>query len=228
MKNLIMQELTGWKPWEAAWLLFAVTAIVAISFVRGENAIGIISAVTGAACVVLTGKGKLSAYIFGLVNIVLYAYISYRATLYGETMLNLLYYLPMQFVGWFAWKKHMDFRSGEVVKRRLTRKGRLISLAAIAVGTFFYGFVLKKMGDMLPFLDAFTTVASIYAMFVSIKRFAEQWIVWVVIDAFSIYMWATAFASSSEYIATLMMWCVYLVNAIIMFCKWMGESREEI
>lgn len=228
MKNLIKQELTGWKPWETAWLLFAVTAIIAISVVRGENAIGIVSAVTGAVCVVLTGKGKLSAYIFGLVNIVLYAYISYRATLYGETMLNLLYYLPMQFVGWFAWKKHMDCRSGEVVKRRLTRKGRLVSLAAIIVGTIFYGLFLKKMGDLLPFVDAFTTVASVYAMFVSIKRFAEQWVVWVIIDAFSIYMWATAFAITSEYIATLMMWSVYLVNAIIMLCKWMGESHEEV
>lgn len=228
MKNLIKQELTGWKPWETAWLLFAVTAIIAISVVRGENAIGIVSAVTGAVCVVLTGKGKLSAYIFGLVNIVLYAYISYRATLYGETMLNLLYYLPMQFVGWFTWKKHMDRRSGEVVKRRLTRKGRLVSLAAIIVGTIFYGLFLKKMGDLLPFVDAFTTVASVYAMFVSIKRFAEQWVVWIIIDAFSIYMWATAFAITSEYIATLMMWSVYLVNAIIMLCKWMGESHEEV
>lgn len=228
MKNLIKQELTGWKPWETAWLLFAVTAIIAISFVRGENAIGIVSAVTGAMCVVLTGKGKLSAYIFGLVNIVLYAYISYRATLYGETMLNLLYYLPMQFVGWFTWKKHMDRRSGEVVKRRLTRKGRLVSLAAIIVGTIFYGLFLKKMGDLLPFVDAFTTVASVYAMFVSIKRFAEQWVAWIIIDAFSIYMWATAFAITSEYIATLTMWSVYLVNAIIMLCKWMGESHEEV
>ena len=56
---------------------------------------GIISATTGVACVVCTGKGKLSAYIFGVVNCVLYAIISYQAKLYGETMLNALYYVPM-------------------------------------------------------------------------------------------------------------------------------------
>ncbi|SHK46639.1 nicotinamide mononucleotide transporter PnuC [Fibrobacter intestinalis] len=66
--------------------------------------LGIISATTGTICVILTGKDKLSAYVLGLMNVLLYADIAYRATLYGETMLNLLYYLPMQFVGWFSWK----------------------------------------------------------------------------------------------------------------------------
>lgn len=226
MKNILRQELVGWKPFEVAWLLFAVISIVVISVIQGETLLGIVSATTGTACVVLTGKGKLSAYIFGLVNIVLYAYISYQATLYGETMLNVIYYLPMQFIGWFAWKRHMDASNGEVVKRRLDTRGRIVSVAAILVGTILYGLILKKMGDMLPFVDAFTTVASVYAMLVSVKRFAEQWIVWVIIDAVSIYMWATAFVNTSEYIATLMMWCVYLVNAIIMLIKWMKDSRE--
>lgn len=216
----------GWNPLEVAWLFFAVAAIVVISVVQGETLLGVVSATTGTACVVLTGKGKLSAYVFGLVNVLLYAYISYKATLYGETMLNALYYLPMQFVGWFAWKKHMDSSSFEVVKRRLTRNGRLVSLGALVAGTILYGFILKKMGDMLPFVDAFTTVASVYAMFISVKRFAEQWVVWIVIDAVSIYMWATAFVNTSEYIATLLMWIVYLVNAIIMLVKWMKGSHE--
>ena len=104
MKDFIRLELAGWKPWEVVWLLFALLAVVAISLIQGETLLGIISATTGTICVILTGKGKLSAYVLGLMNVLLYADIAYRATLYGETMLNLLYYLPMQFVGWFSWK----------------------------------------------------------------------------------------------------------------------------
>lgn len=226
MKDLIKQEFRGWELWEAAWLFIAVIAIFVISIIQGETLLGIVSATTGTACVVLTGKGKLSAYVFGLINVVLYAYISYQATLYGETMLNALYYLPMQFIGWFAWKKHMDSDSSEVVKRRLTIKGRLLSAVIVASGTVVYGIILRTLGDMLPFTDAFTTVASVYAMFVSVNRFAEQWIVWIAVDAVSIYMWAIAFVNTSAYIATLMMWCVYLVNAVIMLIRWMKECHD--
>ena len=53
------------------------------------------------ACVVCTGKGKLMAYVFGTVNVVLYAIISLKAKYYGEVMLNLIYYFPMEFYGFY-------------------------------------------------------------------------------------------------------------------------------
>ena len=96
---------------------------------------GIISSVTGVACVVLTGKGKLSAYLFGLVNCVLYAIISYQAKLYGETMLNAIYYVPMQFVGFYVWSRHMDQDTGEVIKKRMKPMGFAAMCAAIAAST---------------------------------------------------------------------------------------------
>lgn len=82
-------------------VIYACTIITSLSIYWQDTIMGIVSATTGVACVVCTGKGKLSAYIFGLVNCVLYAIISYNANLYGETMLNALYYIPMQFVGFY-------------------------------------------------------------------------------------------------------------------------------
>ena len=91
VKKIIENEIKGWKKWEVLWLVFACMVIVALSFYWHESWMGIISATTGTACVICTGKGKLSAYLFGLVNSVLYAIIAYKATLYGETMLNVFY-----------------------------------------------------------------------------------------------------------------------------------------
>lgn len=97
-KKFIKNEIEGWKKLEVTWLLIACAVIVGLSIYWDDTVMGIISSTTGVVCVVCTGKGKLSAYIFGLVNTVLYAVISYKAALYGETMLNALYYVPMQFV----------------------------------------------------------------------------------------------------------------------------------
>ncbi len=227
VKKFLINEIEGWKKWEITWLFLACAVITSLSIYWGDSLMGIISAVTGIACVVCTGKGKLSAYIFGIVNCVLYAIIAYRATLYGETMLNIIYYVPMQFVGFCVWKKHMNEESKEVEKRHMNWKGRIIAVVLIVFATIFYGLVLKKLGDAMPFVDSFTTISSVAAMIISIKMFAEQWWIWVAVDVFSVYMWWCDFTSGSENMATLLMWIVYLGNAIIMLVKWEKEARRK-
>lgn len=225
MKELLRSELSGWKKSELAWLIFACAVITGLSIYWGDSLMGIISSVTGVACVVCTGKGKLSAYAFGLVNSVLYAIISYRATLYGETMLNALYYVPMQFVGFYVWSKHMDQQTGEVVKKRMKPRGFALLVAAIAAATVLYGFLLRALGDAMPFVDSFTTVSSVAAMIISVWMYAEQWWIWVAVDVFSVYMWWCDFRSGSDNMATLLMWVIYLGNAVIMLIRWEKEAR---
>ena len=60
------------------------------------DVLGSVAGITGVLCVVLVAKGSIWNYIFGLVNVSLYAYISYKAALYGDAALNALYYVPMQ------------------------------------------------------------------------------------------------------------------------------------
>lgn len=224
--ELLRDELSGWKAWEIAWLFGSCAVIVILSLYWHDTWMGIVSAATGTACVVCTGKGKLSAYLFGLVNCVLYAIISCQTKLYGETMLNLLYYLPMQFVGLYTWSKHMNEETKEVVKKHMKLSGRLLLAASVLLGTAAYGCILKAMYDAMPFVDAFTTVASVAAMVVSVRMFAEQWWIWIIVDVFTIYMWLTAFLQGNENVAALIMWTIYLVNAVIMLIKWEREAKQ--
>lgn len=225
MRDFIKNELTGWKKFEVLWLVLACGVITGLSIYWGDTVMGIISSTTGVACVVCTGKGKLSAYIFGLINSVLYALIAYKATLYGETMLNALYYVPMQFVGFYIWSKNMNSETHEVAKKYMKNSGRIILLLSILTATYFYGLILRFLGDAMPFVDSFTTVSSVVAMIVSVKMFAEQWWIWVTVDIFSVYMWWCDFQSGSDNMATLLMWVVYLGNAIIMLVKWEREAK---
>lgn len=227
MKNFIKNELSGWKKWEVSWLVIACAIITGLSVYWQDTLIGIISSTTGVACVVCTGKGKLSAYLFGLVNSVLYAIISLNAHLYGETMLNAIYYVPMQFVGFYVWNKHMNSETKEVEKRHMDMKGRLLLLIVMIAATYVYGLFLRSIGDAMPFVDSFTTVSSVIAMIISVKMFAEQWWIWVAVDVFSVYMWWCNFKTGGDNMATLLMWTVYLGNAIIMLVKWEKESHSK-
>ena len=148
VRTWLQNEISGWKKWEVAWLITACAIIVALSIYWQDTWMGILSATTGAACVICTGKGKLSAYVFGLVNSVLYAIISYQAALYGETMLNALYYVPMQFVGFYTWSRHMNTETNEVIKKNMKWTGRLMMTAFILAGTDFRQDVCGAVVDL--------------------------------------------------------------------------------
>ena len=225
LQVIIKNELLGWKVWEIVWLLLSSITILILSIYWNDSVIGIISAVAGVACVVCTGKGKLSAYAFGLINTILYAYIALVARFYGEVMLNVLYYLPMQFYGFYVWNKNIDETTLEVKKRKMKTKHLVVLLVAVLLATIGYGYLLKFINGAMPFVDALSTVVSVAAMIVSIKMYAEQWLLWIIVDAVTVIMWGVAFANGQESVATLVMWMIYLINAVVMQVKWTKEAE---
>ena len=225
LKNYLKSEFTGWKALDIIWMAVATAVILGVSLYWKDNWIGITSALTGVWCVILTGKGKRSCFIFGVVNVLLYAFIAYKERYYGEVMLNLIYYFPMNFVGWFVWKKHMNDDTGEVAKVRMPLKKGFIVYGLTAAAIFLYGLVLRALGGKLPFVDSMSTVVSVTAQILSIMRLAEQWILWIVVDVVTVIMWAVSFAQGSDSIATLAMWSIYLLNAVFMYIKWYKEAK---
>ena len=225
IRSYITEELSGWKKWEVIWLLVSCAVIFALSVYWKDSVMGIISATTGVACVVFTGKGKLSSFLFGMVNSLLYAIISYEAKFYGEVMLNALYYFPMQFYGLYVWSKHMNAETHEVIKKEMSVRGKIILGLSVTGATIVYGFILKALGGTMPFIDALSTVISVVTLVISIKMYAEQWMLWIVVDAVTVVMWAISFAQGGESIATLLMWVLFLINGVVMHIKWTKEAR---
>ena len=226
LSKFLKEECSGWKKWEVIWLIFANLIILGVSAYLGDNALGIITSMTGVTCVILVGKGKMSNYIFGTVNVLLYALTAWKARYYGDVMLNLLYYFPTNIIGWFVWIRHVDKESNEVYKERMKVKQDIIVTLISIIGIFAYSYILKLLGGNLPLVDSMSTVLSIVAQVLMIKRYTEQWIVWIVVDVVSVIMWIAALFGEGQSIAVLMMWAVYLANAIIMFVKWYKESKK--
>lgn len=223
--NKITKELKSFKSWEVAWLLFANIVILAVSVYMGDTPIGIICSITGTCCVILTGMGKMSNFLFGTINVILYAYVAWNAKYYGEVMLNLLYYFPTNIIGFVAWKKHMNEEKNEVQMLRLTLKQDVMLALACVAGIFGYSYVLKLLGGNLPLIDSMSTVLSVVAQILLIRRRMEQWIIWIIVDVVTVIMWIAAFFNGGESVAVLMMWIVYTINAFIMFIKWYKGSK---
>ena len=225
LKEIVKRELSGWKKWEVIWLLLATAVILGLSIYWKDSMTGIWAALTGIWCVILTGKGKLSSFWVGTVNTILYAVVAWQARYWGEVMLNLIYYVPMNFVGLYMWSKNMNNQTEEVVKERMSFKGSVLAYTCVIAGTLGYGVILNLMNGTLPFIDSMSTVFSIFAQFLCVKRYMEQWVLWIVVDIVTVIMWVYAFINGTGDMATVLMWSIYLINAIIMFAKWKKDTK---
>lgn len=195
---------------------------VYLGIVDGSNDfIGLTACITGVICVVMTAKGHISCYYFGLVNILAYVYIAYISKFYGEVMLNGLYYLPMQFIGIYLWKKNMNEGDNIVKGKTMTIKQIILLVLTSIVSICIYSLVLQKLHGNLPIIDATSTVLSVFAMYLSVKRYAEQWLLWIVVNVVTIIMWTFAFINGdANSVAMIVMWSAYLLNAIHGYINW--------
>lgn len=199
--------------------------------------VGSIAGIAGVICVVLVAKGSIWNYLFGIVNVSLYAWISYNASLYGDAGLNALYYLPMQFIGWWQWRRRgaatsiedAENRSGDddmrVRARRMTwRQRAVLGLGCVALVTAG-GFLLRYLGDPQPFKDSATTVLSIIAQALMALAFMEQWALWIVTNVISVAMWSVCVARGDAHAEVMViMWVFYLLNSINGLRVWIGLS----
>ncbi|MDF2790533.1 MAG: nicotinamide riboside transporter PnuC [Neobacillus sp.] len=183
-------------------------------------------------CVVLVAKGKIANYYFGIVQTLTYAYIAYGYGLYGEVMLNALFYFPIQFIGIYMWKKNKTEHGvkGEDVRiSSLTKKGWFYTVLSILILTIGYGFFLKYLGGNLVWTDSATNVLSIAAQILMLKRYTEQWLLWISVNVLSIFLWLGALISQGgNDFSMLVMWSAFLVNSIYGYVNWRKLSIKQV
>lgn len=230
MKNRIL-SLYDW------FLIVGVIASNLIySLLSGSlDIVGSVASVAGVLCVVLVAKGSIWNYLFGIVNVSLYAYISYKAALYGDAALNAFYYVPMQFIGWWQWRRRgaavseaeAAGRGVQVRARRFSWRQRAVLAAGCLAAVVAGGFLLRYFGDPQPFKDSTTTVLSIVAQALMALAFMEQWVLWIITNIVSVVMWTICVTRGEAHAAVMViMWSFYLLNSINGFRVWLRLSGQ--
>ncbi|MBB6370889.1 nicotinamide riboside transporter PnuC [Chryseobacterium shigense] len=222
MKNI----LKSWKPFEIIWLLsFSLLGII-ITLVSKDNWLNFLVLVSGIFCVVLAAKGSIWNYVLGTVNTVAYAYVAFTNGLFGEVGLYTLFFLPMNIVGYFMWKKHL--KDNIVEMKALNIKSVLMMFLITVLGCIFLGYFLSTIhGQNNPYLDGMSTVISIVATVLMIFRYKEQWLLYVILNIITVIIWIIRTLNGSESgVMMTVMWSAFLINAIYGYYNWNKGSKE--
>ena len=226
--EFLTKELQGWKPFEIVGLAVVLVIILVNAFVLKDSPAAIINAICGILYTIIAGKGKISCYFFGLTGSGCSIYLSFMNALWGNMLLYLLYYIPMQILGIFRWKKHLKKESGEIIKIRLKNKQRLILTGIGIIGCLISVILLNFFNDKSPVIDGITTFLSILGMYLTVKRAIEQWIVWIFVNGLCFVMWLNLVIHGTRAYSTVLMWGVYFILAIYFYWQWKKELKTEI
>jgi len=218
---MIKFDKETFKPFDYFLIIGVLVSTLLYSWLTHDfDLLGFIASVTGLVNVVLVARGKISNYIFGIVNVALLAYISFQSRLWGDAAINGLYFLPMQFIGWAQWNKTKADET-TVQPRHLTMKEGMILGAICIVAIISVGSILNAINDSQPFLDASLNVFSIIAMYMMVKAISEQWAIWCLINAFYMITWLIMTINGTEHAATmLIMRCFFMANSINGYIQW--------
>lgn len=221
--KVLRREIESFGRYERVIFPLVIISISVISFYMKDNKIALLSAICGMTYSLLAGKGKVYCYFFGILSTFFYGYISFINALYGNVLLNLLYYLPMQIWGFFSWKNNLKKSQNEIYKTKLLPKSRIILLSITIVSTIIFYFILKQLGDKIPSIDSITTIFSMLGMYLTVKRCIEQWPIWIIVNGLSVVMWVIACLNGSNCFATIFMWLVYFILGFYFLYNWHKE-----
>lgn len=226
MKQLyktVFNEFKDLTRTELACLIFVFILITFNALFLNDCKLAVISAVCGILYTVFAGKGKLYCYIFGLAGTCIYAYLAFINTLYGNCLLYLCYYLPMQILGIIHWKKHLKKESLEIYKTGLPTKDYLKLFLTSFLMCLTACTILFILKDNHPVLDGCATALSIIGMYLTVKRAIEQWYVWGVVNLLSLTMWILVIIQGQKTYSTALMWGTYLFLSFYFYKKWKKE-----
>lgn len=218
-----MTKIKGWKKSEIIFLTTVILFILVHAILRQDSLAAAINAICGITYTFIAGKGNPICYLFGVTGSGFYSYLSFQNMLWGNLLLYLCYYIPMQILGFFQWNKNLKEGKREIIKRYLPRKELYILICITFVLIIITSLVLHYFNDAHPILDSITAICSIGGMYLTVRRAIEQWLFWIVVNMLSLIMWTYVALNGVRVYSTIIMWVVYLVLAFYFYFTWRNE-----
>jgi nicotinamide mononucleotide transporter len=178
-----------------------------------------VAVIAGILSVWFSRKENIYVYPVGLINTIIYVFLSFDQGLLGEASVN-FYYTVMSIYGWMLWSKR-DKRKHRVV--RVTSSSakewamQLAFFAAFFLVIFFALSYLKSAfyPGVIPWADAFASATAFTGMWLMTKKKVESWYWWIATNIASIPLYFV-----KHFVFTSVYYIVLLVMAIAGLYEW--------
>lgn len=229
----LIKDFKGFTPYEKIFfgLFMAVQIAILVYFqiVDGQTDwLNVIASVSGILCVIMSAKGRLSTFFYGIIQVLSYGYICLHKQYYGEVGLQIVFGI-FQFIGLYTWIRNMHIANEMKKTEEVDTKGLKINQWAITgvitVIVYIAGsYYLQKFGSKQPWVDGMSVALSLVGQTLMTLRFKEQWFFWIAVNFVSITLWVRGMILAGGIDATgvtmAFMWIGFLINSVYGYFYW--------
>ena len=217
--------------------------VTAIKLGDAENGqtllvIAAVGSLAGVLANVLSANGRILTFLFGLIDVTVYGAMCLAGAKYGNAALHLLYFLPMQVIGFVQWKKRGAGEGKQVRARRLDGPKWLLYGSIFLVGLVVAYVILCALDKTeaagvirwLVLTDALSMMCNLLGQYLMSTAYMEQWIFWIGVNIASVAMWVLTLRQSpdSSYaLIYVVKYAFYLLNSLNGLRIWLDLSRKE-
>ncbi|HET9746940.1 MAG TPA: nicotinamide riboside transporter PnuC [Chitinophagaceae bacterium] len=185
-----------------------------------------IAVFAGIASVWFSRIENILVYPVGLINTIIYIYLSVKGDLYGEASVN-FYYTVMSFIGWYMWRRRNERRQ---IILHVTRSDSKMWFNQIIFFIFFYIVLFAALTFLkrsfakgaIPWADAFASATAFTGMWLMTKKKVESWYWWIATNIASIPLYFV-----KQYVFTSVYYLVLLVMAGFGLAEWKRRASNK-
>ena len=171
---------------------------------------------------VLAVKENILCWGAAIISVLIFLFIFWEVKLYMQSGLQ-VYYLGMAVFGWYQWR-FAKAGSDSLQVSMWSVQQHLVALTFIVLLTLISEYFLNSGTDArLPFLDSFTTWASVVTTYMVTRKVLENWIYWLVIVSLSIYLYI-----DRELYFTALLFVAYIVIVFFGWFSWLKSYQQKI
>ena len=153
--------------------------------------------------------------------------ISYTFAYYGEMITYLGMTAPIAAAAAVSWIKHPFKSSREVEIHHLTRTQLLWLIAAAALATVLFYFILKALGNANLFWSTFSVTTSFVAASLTFLRSPYYALDYAANDVVLIVLWIIAAAGDPAALAMVACFAAFLANDLYGFFNWKRMEKRQ-
>ena len=210
------------------WCFSVALILFAFVVFDKENYLALIASLIGVTSLVLAAKGNPLAQILIIIFSIMYGYISFTFTYYGEMLTYVCMTGPMAVYAFITWIKNpYKDRKSEVKVNGIKPKEIAFILALSALVTVIFYFVLKFFGTANLLISTVSITTSFIAVYLTARRSPFYAVAYALNDIVLIILWTLATLTDITYISVVICFVVFLANDIYGFYAWQKMKKRQ-
>jgi len=194
-----------------------------VADLRQTSWLEFIAVMSGIASVWLSRIENIWVYPTGLVNTIIYIYLSFKYSLIGEASVN-FYYTVVSLYGWVLWARKNDQQQHVLQITWSSRKewGQEMAFFGFFYIVVYFPLVYLKKGFAplaIPWADGFASATAYTGMWLMAKKKVESWYWWIATNAASIPLY---------FVKHLVFTSVYYVILLVMAVSGLAEWKRRV